>query len=228
MACSSCSKGGCSPKGCKNNGGCSTGGCNRLNVFDWLSDMDAPAGTAEFDVVEIRFKGGRKEFFRNSNKLNLTTGDAVVVDVSSGHHIGHVSLKGELVRLQMLKKKVEDNAEIKSIYRIATEADLTKFNEVRDLESGTMYRARSIIQQFGLKMKLSDVEYQADKSKATFFYSADDRVDFRDLIKNWPRSSRSGSRCARSACATRPAAWAVSAPAAASCAALPGFQISRA
>ncbi|PTX19616.1 cell fate regulator YaaT (PSP1 superfamily) [Pontibacter mucosus] len=145
--------------------------------------MDIPTSFEEFDIVEIRFKGGRKDFFRNINRLDLTTGDAVVVDVPNGHHIGFVSLKGELVRLQMLKKKVDNNEEIRSIYRIATERDMEKFNEARDQEGTTMYRSREIIQQLGLKMKLSDVEYQADRSKATFYYSADDRVDFRDLIK---------------------------------------------
>jgi cell fate regulator YaaT (PSP1 superfamily) len=185
VGCNSCSSGGCgtSVGGCKSNGGCSTGGCNRLNVFDWLSDMDIPVSFEEFDIVEIRFKGGRKDFFRNSERIDLTTGDAVVVDVPNGHHIGFVSLKGELVRLQMMKKKVDNNEEIRSIYRIANEKDMEKFQEVRDLEGSTMYRAREIIQQLGLKMKLSDVEYQADKTKATFYYSADDRVDFRDLIR---------------------------------------------
>ncbi|RIJ36888.1 Signal peptidase-like protein [Pontibacter oryzae] len=152
-------------------------------MFDWLSDMEIPTSFEEFDIIEVRFKGGRKDFFRNINRLDLTTGDAVVVDVPNGHHIGFVSLKGELVRLQMLKKKVDNNEEIRSIYRIATERDMEKFNEARDQEGTTMYRSREIIQMLGLKMKLSDVEYQADKSKATFFYSADDRVDFRDLIK---------------------------------------------
>ncbi|GAB3201581.1 cell fate regulator YaaT (PSP1 superfamily)/ribosomal protein L12E/L44/L45/RPP1/RPP2 [Pontibacter aydingkolensis] len=145
--------------------------------------MELPVSFEEFDIVEIRFKGGRKDFYRNNNRLELTTGDAVVVDVPNGHHIGFVSLKGELVRLQMMKKKVDNNEEIRSIYRIANEKDMEKFNEVRDLEGTTMYRSREIIQQLGLKMKLSDVEYQADKSKATFYYSADDRVDFRDLIR---------------------------------------------
>nr|WP_304608410.1 regulatory iron-sulfur-containing complex subunit RicT [Pontibacter anaerobius] len=145
--------------------------------------MDIPTSFEEFDIVEVRFKGGRKDFFRNINRLDLTTGDAVVVDVPNGHHIGFVSLKGELVRLQMLKKKVDNNEEIRSIYRIANERDMEKFNEARDLEGTTMYRSREIIQMLRLKMKLSDVEYQADRSKATFYYSADDRVDFRDLIK---------------------------------------------
>ncbi|WP_114778382.1 regulatory iron-sulfur-containing complex subunit RicT [Botryobacter ruber] len=145
--------------------------------------MDLPTAFEEFDIVEVRFKGGRKDFFRNTGKIELITGDPVVVDVPNGHHIGHVSLKGELVRLQMLKKKVDNNEEIRPVYRVASERDMEKFNEVRDLEGTTMYRAREIIQTLGLKMKLSDVEYQADRSKATFYYSADDRVDFRDLIK---------------------------------------------
>ncbi|GAB2530677.1 hypothetical protein GCM10027189_08590 [Rufibacter soli] len=145
--------------------------------------MEIPVSFKEFDIVEIRFKGGRKEFFRNVNRLPLITGDAVVVDVPNGHHIGHVSLKGELVRLQMNKKKVQNNDELRTIYRVATEKDMEKFNAAREQEPATMYRARAIVQELKLRMKLSDVEYQADKTKATFFYSADDRVDFRELIK---------------------------------------------
>ncbi|MHC2991559.1 Signal peptidase-like protein [Pontibacter sp. HJ8] len=145
--------------------------------------MEIPTAFEEFDIVEVRFKGGRKDFFRNINRVDLTTGDPVVVDVPNGHHIGTVSLKGELVRLQMLKKKVDNNEEIRTIYRIANERDLEKLREVQEQEAATMYRSREIIQQTGLRMKLSDVEYQADRSKATFYYSADDRVDFRDLIK---------------------------------------------
>ncbi|MFC5270468.1 regulatory iron-sulfur-containing complex subunit RicT [Adhaeribacter terreus] len=186
MGCGSCSSGGgCGTKvgGCKSNGGCSTGGCNRLNVYDWLSDMEMPTSFEEFDIVEVRFKGGRKDFYRNTNKIALITGEPVVVEVPNGQHVGYVSLKGELVRLQMLKKKVDNNEEIKSIYRIATEKDLEKLEAVKLQENGTMYRARQIIQELSLKMKLSDVEYQADKTKATFYYSAEDRVDFRDLIK---------------------------------------------
>jgi cell fate regulator YaaT (PSP1 superfamily) len=145
--------------------------------------MEMPVSFEEFNIVEVRFKGGRKDFYRNSNNLHLTTGEAVVVEVQNGTHVGYVSLKGELVRLQMLKKKVDNNEEIKSIYRIATEKDLEKLEAVQALENGTMYRGRQIIQELQLKMKLSDVEYQADKAKATFYYSAEDRVDFRDLIK---------------------------------------------
>jgi len=153
-----------------------------MNVFDWLSNMDMP-GESRFDVVEVRFKNGRKEFFRNSDKLNLTTGDAIIVEVPNGHHLGHVSLQGELVRLQMQKKNVANDGEIKKIYRIAHTKDLEKYEEVKKRELPTLYRTREVVRQLNLSMKLSDIEYQADNIKATFFYSADDRVDFRELIK---------------------------------------------
>ncbi|WP_210116000.1 PSP1 domain-containing protein [Hymenobacter wooponensis] len=188
MACTSCSSGGgcstTSAKGCGSKGSCSSG-CTRLNVFDWLQDLDLPSDFKEFDIVEIRFKGGRKDFFRNTSRLPLITGDAVVVEAASnGWHLGHVSLKGELVRLQMKKKKVPlDSKDIRGILRVATDQDVERWNAVRDLETGTMFRARSVVDELRLKMKLSDVEYQADRTRATFFYSAEDRVDFRDLIK---------------------------------------------
>lgn len=153
-----------------------------MNVFDWLSNMDLPVRD-KFDVAEVRFKGGRKEFFRNIHQLDLTTGDAVVVDVPNGHHIGHISLQGELVRLQMQKRKIRNDDNVRSIYRIATSKDLEKLEELHQKELPVLYRTREIIKELKLEMKLSDVEYQADGTKATFFYSADDRVDFRQLIK---------------------------------------------
>lgn len=168
--------------GCKNNGACQTGGCNKMNVFDWLSNMEMPSSSS-FEVVEVRFKNGRKEFFRNAENFNLTTGDAVVVEVPNGHHLGHVSLQGELVRLQMQKKKIANDSEIKKIYRLAHQKDLEKYEEVKKREMPTLYRTREILREIKLPMKLSDIEYQADNTKATFFYSADDRVDFRELIK---------------------------------------------
>jgi cell fate regulator YaaT (PSP1 superfamily) len=168
--------------GCQNNGACNTGGCNKMNVFDWLSNMDMPTED-KFNIVEVRFKNGRKEFHRNTEKLNLTTGDAVVVEVPNGHHIGHVSMQGELVRLQMQKKKVANDDEIKKIYRLATQKDLEKLADVKKRELPTLYRTREITRDLKLQMKLSDIEYQADNTKATFYYSADDRVDFRELIK---------------------------------------------
>ncbi|MFP4089390.1 MAG: stage 0 sporulation family protein [Cyclobacteriaceae bacterium] len=183
MGCSSCGSGdGSAVAGCNNNGGCGTGACNKMNVFDWLSNMDLPMQDT-FDVVEVKFKGGRKEFFRNTDELVLHTGDPVVVDVPNGHHIGYVSLQGELVRLQMQRKKVRNDDEIRKIYRVANDKDLESFEKIRNRDMPTLYRTREIIEELGLSMKLSDVEYQADNNKATFFYSADSRVDFRELIK---------------------------------------------
>ncbi|WP_226163310.1 PSP1 domain-containing protein [Hymenobacter terricola] len=156
-----------------------------MNVFDWLQDVEIPDSFAGFDMVEIRFKGGRKEFMRNDQRLPLVTGDAVVVEAAgSGWHLGHVSLKGELVRLQMRKKKIPtDSKEIRPILRIATPDDEERWQAVRDLETGTMFRARAVVSELRLRMKLSDVEYQADRTRALFYYSAEDRVDFRELIR---------------------------------------------
>jgi cell fate regulator YaaT (PSP1 superfamily) len=189
MGCKSCSSGGCGTKsadgnvaGCRNNGGCRTGGCNKMNVFDWLGNMDLPT-SSRFNIVEVRFKGGRKEFFRNTDHLELYTGDPVIVDVPNGHHLGHVSLQGELVRLQMLKKGVKETDDIRPVYRIATAKDLEKFEQAKLREMTTLYRTREIAHELKLEMKLTDVEYQADNTKATFYYSAEERVDFRELIK---------------------------------------------
>lgn len=188
MGCKSCGTGGCGsvkasgqPAGCRSNGGCSSGGCNKMNVFDWLSNMDAP-GVSRFDLVEVKFKGGRKEYFRNANGIVLHTGDPVVVEVQNGHHLGYVSLQGELVRLQMLKKKIQAG-DAKAIYRIATAKDLEKHQQAIARELPTMYRAREIVHELRLAMKLSDVEFQADNVKAVFYYSSEERVDFRELIK---------------------------------------------
>lgn len=136
-----------------------------------------------FDVVEVRFRSGRKEFYRNTKKLDIVTGDPVVVNVPNGHHIGYVSLQGELVRLQMSKKGIKDDDEIREIYRKATSRDMERWDEARNREDSVMYRTKGIIQDTKLEMKLTDVEFQADGTKATFFYSAEGRVDFRELIK---------------------------------------------
>jgi cell fate regulator YaaT (PSP1 superfamily) len=180
--CSSCSTTTGSSGGCQNNGTCGTSDCNKMNAFDWLSHMGIPT-VDKFDIVEVKFKGGRKEYFRNVDHIHLTTGDPVVVDVPNGHHIGYVSLQGELVRLQMQKRKIKDDDNILRIYRVANQKDLEKWDDARNREVPTIYRSKQIIDELKLEMKLSDVEYQADNSKATFYYSADDRVDFRELIK---------------------------------------------
>lgn len=178
--CSTTSTGGSG--GCQNNGTCGTSDCNKMNSFDWLSHMGIPE-VDNFDIVEIKFKGGRKEYYRNVDYLGLNTGDPVVVDVPSGHHIGYVSLQGELVRLQMQKRKVRDDDNILRIYRVATQKDMEKWGEAKNREIPTLYRCKQIIDELKLSMKMSDIEYQADNSKATFYYSAEDRIDFRELIK---------------------------------------------
>lgn len=191
MGCGQCSTGGCGSirviggdtvPGCQSKGSCGTGGCNKLNSFDWLSDMDIPTHM-QYDVVEIKFKGGRKEYFRNTDRLTLYTGDFVVCEMPSGYHMGTVSLQGELVRLQMIKKNVADTSELGKLLRLATERDMEKHEQSINRDLPTMYRAREIIRTLNLQMKLSDVEFQSDNSKATFYYSAEDRVDFRELIK---------------------------------------------
>lgn len=188
MACSSCSTKDGSPKGCKNNGTCGTDSCNKLSVFDWLSNMSMPNGLEPFNYVEVRFKNGRKHFFENTENLSLSMGDVVAVEASPGHDVGMVSLTGELVRVQMKKKKVKpDSEEVLKIYRKATQKDIDVWEEVRDKEEPIKKRAREIAIRLNLSMKISDIEFQGDASKATFYYTADDRVDFRQLIKEFAR-----------------------------------------
>jgi cell fate regulator YaaT (PSP1 superfamily) len=189
MACGTCSTGddknGGIPAGCNNNGSCGTGGgCNKLNVFDWLGNMSLPEGQAPCDVVEVRFKNSRKEFYRNVNNLTLNVGDIVATESSPGHDIGVVSITGELVRLQLKKKNINyASEEIKKIYRKAKQQDIDKWKEAQALEVESMFKSRTLALKLGLQMKISDVEYQGDKSKAVFYYTADGRVDFRELIK---------------------------------------------
>lgn len=192
MGCSSCSSGeGGLPKGCKNNGSCGTYGCNKLDVWDWLADLAMPEGFEPFDAVEIRFKSSRKAFYRNDKKLPLQTGDVVAVDANPGHDVGVVVATGELVRMQMRKKSIDPNdREIRKIYRKASPEDIERWRVARGNESDTMFKARTMATALGLQMKISDVEYQGDNAKATFFYTADDRVDFRQLIKDMAETFR--------------------------------------
>lgn len=184
MGCESCSnsKDGL-PKGCKNNGACGVSGCNKLDVFDWLAGMDLPENQRPYDVVEVRFKNSRKGFFRNNENIELHIGEVIAVESSPGHDIGVVSLTGELVRIQLKKKGAKDNHELRKIYRKASSEDIERWQEARQLEQETMSKAREIAKSCGLDMKISDVEYQGDKSKCTFYYTAEDRVDFRELIR---------------------------------------------
>ena len=172
------------PTGCKNNGSCSTLSCDKKSVFDWLGNMSLPAHQTPFDIYEVRFKNGRKAYFKNVNDLPLCMGEAIAVEGNPGHDIGTISLSGELVKLQLEKRKIAtDSEEIKKIYRKATDVDIETWEKARNREAGTQKEARIIIDKLGLKMKLSDVEYQGDGKKATFYYTAESRVDFRQLIK---------------------------------------------
>lgn len=182
MGCTDCTNTGL-PKGCKNNGACGVNGCEKLSVFDWLSNMEQPSDQV-FDLVEIRFKNGRKEFFRNTQQLRLQMNEVVAVEGSPGHDIGSISLTGQLVKLQLRQKAIDqDKQEFKKIYRIATQRDIDIWQKAREKEWETMIRSRRIIDDLKLEMKLSDVEYQGDGNKATFYYTAEGRVDFRELIK---------------------------------------------
>lgn len=178
MGCGSCgtSGGGCS------SGGCSSGSCGKMDVHDWLGNMSLPEDQ-KYTIIEVRFKGGRKGYYRNVDALDLATGDNIVIEASPGHHIGQVSLQGELVRLQVRKRKITNVEELPVIYRLASERDLEKYKSSQEREYPTLFKSREIIKELGLEMKLSDLEFQADNTKATFFYSADERVDFRELIK---------------------------------------------
>ncbi|WP_281988559.1 PSP1 domain-containing protein [Aquimarina aggregata] len=187
MGCNSCSSGkDGQPKGCKNNGTCGTDGCNKLTVFDWLSNMSLPGGAVPFSCVEIRFKNGRKGFFKSAENLSLSIGDIVATEASPGHDVGMVSLTGELVRIQMKKKKVEiDSEDVKKVYRKASQKDIDIWQKSRDREETMKVRAREIAIRLELQMKISDIEFQGDGSKATFYYTAEERVDFRQLIKEF-------------------------------------------
>lgn len=188
MACSSCSTKDGQPNGCKNNGTCGTDGCNKLTVFDWLSNMSLPSGMAPFDFVEVRFKNGRKEYFQFPDDLTLSIGDVVATQAASGHDVGLISLAGELVRVQMKKKKVPTTGEeVMKIYRKATQKDIDIWQSARDREEVMKVRARQIAIKLNLKMKISDIEFQGDASKATFYYTAEERVDFRQLIKDFAK-----------------------------------------
>lgn len=185
MGCSSCGSGGGTPRGCKNNGTCSSGGCNKLEVYDWLANVALPGGQKPYDIVEIRFKNSRKAFYRNTKSLSLQVGDVVVVEASPGFDVGVISVVGELARIQVGKKEPGfKESEARKITRIANQEDIDNWVKARDLEKDVMYSSRTLAVNLGLEMKISDVEYQGDLSKATFYYTAEGRVDFRQLIKD--------------------------------------------
>ncbi|MCE4065180.1 hypothetical protein LXM63_08730 [Chryseobacterium gleum] len=180
----------CGPKktanGCENVNTC--GNSYKLSVFDWLSDINNPAPN-RCDFVEVRFKNDRKSFYKNVNNIPLHIGSVVTVESSPGHDVGVVSLTGELVKIQMKKKKFSEESALK-IYRQANQKDLEVWQEARKKEDGVKLEARKIAQRLGLEMKVTDVEYQGDASKITFYYTADNRVDFRQLIKDYAGAFR--------------------------------------
>ena len=153
--------------------------------------MDMPSSYKPFNIIEVRFKGSRKEFFVNHENLYMEMGEMVVVESStSGYDIGHVSLMGELVRLQLKKQNTKEESVLKKVYRKPTPSDIEKYESAKALEWETMHKARTLALELGLSMKISDVDYQGDKSKATFYYTAEGRVDFRELIKKMAESFR--------------------------------------
>ena len=182
MGCGSC---GIKPNGCKSNGGCNTGSCNRLNTYDWLYNMPVADIDSSCKVIEVSFNNGsRKDFFRNVTLQQFEKGDMVSVEGVSGFDVGEVSLTGEIVRLQMKKRNVkEENPEMKKILRRSSDRDLEIWKQNKAREPQAIIRSRAIAKQLKLEMKISEVEMQADGRKATFFYIADGRVDFRELIK---------------------------------------------
>jgi len=165
----------------ENNNGCHIGSCSKLYVYDWLAKI--PEGTQSFDIVEVRFKNTRKAYYKNVNSLKLEQGDIVAVEASPGHDIGTVSLTGQLVIEQLIKNKLNPDFEYKKLYRKAKPVDIEKWEKAVDKEVSVMLRSRKITEELKLDMKISDVEFQGDGTKAIFYYIADERVDFRELIK---------------------------------------------
>ncbi|SEM75218.1 Cell fate regulator YaaT, PSP1 superfamily (controls sporulation, competence, biofilm development) [Chryseobacterium taichungense] len=180
----------CGPKktanGCENVNTC--GNSYKLSVFDWLSNINNPAPN-RCDFVEVRFKNDRKSFYKNVNNIPLHIGSVVTVESSPGHDVGVVSLTGELVKIQMKKKKFSEES-VQKIYRLANQKDLEVWQEARKKEENVKIEARKIAHRLGLEMKITDVEYQGDASKVTFYYTADNRVDFRQLIKDYAGAFR--------------------------------------
>ena len=185
MGCTNCSSSNGVPNGCKSNGACGTGGCDKLAVYDWLANVELPNGQSTYDIIEVRFKNSRKSFFRNLKGLNLQVGDVVAVEASPGYDIGIVSVSGELARIQVRKKAPNFKAhEARNVVRKATIEDVEKWKNFREQEKITMFKSRELASQLALQMKISDIEFQGDGNKATFYYTAEDRVDFRQLIRN--------------------------------------------
>ncbi len=186
MGCGSCgtSKDG-APSGCQSHGNCSSGGCNRMNVHDWLANLPFSDPESNCRIVEVSFNNGsRKDYFKNTTLHYYERGEMIAVEGSGGFDVGMVNLTGELVRLQLKKNNVDEKSpDLKKVLRRASEQDLAKMMETKAREAHTLIRSRAIARYLKLDLKMAEVEIQADGRKATFFYIADDRVDFRELIK---------------------------------------------
>jgi len=183
MGCGNCGTG--TPNGCKSNGSCGTNSCNRMNAYDWLVNLPMSDAAIACRVVEVSFNhGSRKDYFRNSTLQLFEKGDWIAVEGVSGFDVGEVQLSGEIVRIQLKKKGIDEfGSEMKRILRPATDRDLELLNQNKAREKDALIRTRAIARQLKLNMKVSQIEFQADGKKATFYYIADDRVDFRELIK---------------------------------------------
>ncbi len=185
MACAGCGTGADGkPAGCRSNGYCSTSGCNKLDVFDWLTGVPLPGGQQPFDGVEVRFKNTRKGFYRNTSGLQLMPGDLVTVDAAPGHDVGMVSLAGELVRAQMARRNVAvETYELRKVLRKSTQEDIDGWHAARKKEDETLFAARSMVRDARLDMKVTDVEFQGDGTKAIVYYTAEERIDFRGIVR---------------------------------------------
>lgn len=183
MGCGTCGTG--KPGGCQSNGSCGTNSCNRMNAYDWLVNLPISDAATACRVIEVSFnQGSRKDYFRNSTLQYFEKGDWIAVEGVAGFDVGEVQLTGEIVRIQLKKKGLDEfSGEIKRVLRPATDRDLEQWRQQKDRERDALIRTRAIAKQLRLNMKVSQIEFQADGKKATFFYIADDRVDFRELIK---------------------------------------------
>jgi cell fate regulator YaaT (PSP1 superfamily) len=191
--CGSCGTDKSIPSGCGSKGSCNTGSCNKLTVFDWLSNMRNPIYSNESNFYEVRFKNDRKEFYKTKPNLTFHVGDTVILESKTGYDLGVVSLTGELVKIQY-KKKLKDNKkeELPQIIRLANEKEINLWQELRQKEQAMMIQARKISRNYNVEMKISDIEFQGDGSKAIFYYTSESRVDFRQLIKQYATTFRLG------------------------------------
>lgn len=184
-----CGSGGCASGGCSS-GGCSTGGCPAHHVFDWLNDLGIDQPKPTYDLIEVTFKAGRKGIYRNTRNLDLQTGDFVIVAADRGVDFGSINMTGELVRLRVTAKGKEETGEFPNVIRVASRSDVENWEANRSSEKEAFYVARKAIDKLDLPMKLVDVEWQFDQKKITFYFTAEHRVDFRQLVRDLARKFR--------------------------------------